>query len=75
MMTDRNGRNMLEKINVRIAFKALCRTVHRTTITELRNEIRLDITYSLRKLLQAEMLQISTQEATDSNLSQETDYS
>jgi hypothetical protein len=77
MMADRNGRNMLKKINECIVFKALCRTVHRTTITELHDKISLEITYSLRKLLQALMLQISTREATDRNLnlSQEANYS
>jgi hypothetical protein len=50
MMADRNGRNMLRKINECIVFKALCRILHRTTITELHNKIRFDITYSLRKL-------------------------
>jgi hypothetical protein len=74
MMADRNCRNILKKINECIVFKALCRNVHRTTITELHNKISLDITYSLRKLLQAVMFQISTWEAMDSNLSQEADY-
>jgi hypothetical protein len=49
MMADRNGQNLLKKINECILFRALYRTVHRTTITEIRNTISLDITYSLRK--------------------------
>jgi hypothetical protein len=67
MKADRNGRNMLQKINECIVF--------RTTMTERHDKIFLDITYSLRKLLQAIMFQTLTREAPDSKLSQEADYS